>query len=178
MHYRHIKRVCRGEAPLKIEWIINDDTESGMAGIRLKDYIYNIVYVPYRFGRRYRQYHGITEDQINIEQENPIYWFYVRESEIKYMIGVRLDDLMRVLLESEIKHHRIWGANVADIFRIYIRHLKWRLKHEGIKFTNQHFSGIRDIDSYSLVHRPQVVYSTMARIFTNYTKQKAKWQMK
>lgn len=178
MYYRHIKRMCRGESKLMLDPIINGDTESGMAGIRLKDYIYNIVYVPYHLGRRYRRFQGITEDQINIESENPVYWFYVRESEIKYMIGVRLDDLMRVLLESEIKHHRIWGANVADIFRIYIRHLKWRLKHEGIKFTNQHFSGIRDIDSYSLVHRPQVVYSTMARIFTNYTKQKAKWQMK
>ena len=177
MHYRHIKRMCRGEAPMMID-IVNGDIESGAAGEMLKSYVHNIVYVPYRLGRRYRGYQDVWGDQINIETENPVYWFNVHESDVRYMIGVRLDDLMRVLLESDIKHHRIWGASVAEIFRIYIRHLKWRLKHDGVKFTTHDFKGIRDIDSYSLAHRPQVIYSIIARIFTNYTKQKAKWQMK
>jgi len=171
MHDRHIKRMCRGESTLMLDPDINGDMESGMAGIRLKHYIYNIVYVPERLGRRHRDYE-YWHDHIIIETENPVYWFSIKGEDIYYFIGVKLDNLMRVLLESDIKHHRIWGTDVDYIFRIYIRHLKWRLKHEGIKFTDRDFLGIRDISSYSLVHRPQLVYSTMARIFTNYTKRK------
>jgi hypothetical protein len=163
--------MCRGEAPLKIEPVINGDRESGMADMMLRAYVFNIVYVPH-------DYDNARKDVINIESENPIYWFNVSNSDIRYMIGVRLDDLMRTLLNSDIKHPMIWGAFVSEIFRVYIRHLKWRLKHEGVKYTNQDFKGIRDIDGYNLLHRPQMVYGTMSRIFTNYTKQKAKWQMK
>ena len=176
MNYRHIKRICRGEAPPKFG-IINDDMKSGMADIMLRDHIYNVVYVPQHYGKRYRDYDTFN-DRIIIESENPVYWFTVRNSEITFLIGVRLDDLMRVLLESDVKTHQIWGASVAEIFRIYIKHLKWRLKHEGIKFTNADFKGIRDVDGYNLINRPQIVYSVMARIFINFTKQKAKWQMK
>ena len=170
--------MCRGEAPLMLDPIINGDMYSGMAGVMLRYYVYNIVYVPHHYGRRHRDYQSVSEDKINIESENPIYWFYVSDSYVKYMIGVRLDDLMRTILESETKPFKIWGASVADIFRIYIRHLKWRLKHEGIKFSKQDFNGIRNINIYNLVHRTQIVYSTMSRIFINYTNKKAKWQMK
>ena len=176
MNYRHIKRICRGEAPPKFE-IINEDMESGEIDIILRHHIYNVVYAPSHYGKRYRDY-DYWSDHIIIETENPVYWFAIKGEEIHYFIGVKLDDLMRVLLESKLKTHRVWGASVAEIFRIYIKHLKWRLKHEGIKFTNADFKGIRDVDSYNLVNRPQIVYSVMARIFINFTKQNAKWQMK
>ena len=189
MHYRHIKRICRGEASLSFSNILDivrdshigirrdlydGDLALSMAGIiELANHIYDIVYIP-RYYQRFEQ-HSWWHHHINIQQNNPVYWIRFNNEDVIYMIGIRFDDIMRVILEHKQHVKTVFGIPIVELFRLYIRHLKWILKHEGIKYTISDFNGIRNING---CNRPEIVYSTMSRIFINFTKQKSKWQMK
>ena len=116
--------------------------ESGEIDIILRHHIYNVVYAPSHYGKRYRDY-GYWSDHIIIETENPVYWFAIKGEEIHYFIGVKLDDLMRVLLESKLKTHRVWGASVAEIFRIEPSYYDWLIKGDFPQYTKKIFTEIR-----------------------------------
>lgn len=178
---QHIRRICRGESKLKKGYLclINGDGYSGRIGVILADYVCDIVYVSRRMFKGDDKFNVIRwgDYVCNINSNNPIFYFICHNNHdagpyifpVYFLIGVRLDDLIRVFLNNKIHSTYIWGVGWNQIFRTYLNHLKRRFELEGIKFTQDDFRGIRLIDNLSM-RNTRTFYFTIANIFTKLLK--------
>ena len=168
MNYRHIKRICKGESQPVFD-LVQDGSRS-MADIALFSCVCDVVYCPDRL--------FAVDDHCLYSQHDPTYWFYRYDSPITYFIGVPLKSIVRTLLESADHPRLIWGTPVSFIFRMFIRHIRWELEESGIKCFPADTVGLSKVNDYNIRHTPELVYGIMSKIFINYTKKIAKWQMK
>lgn len=175
MHYRHIKKICRGEASAKQLNIIPYEKESAMIGMKLKDKIYSIAYI----SKACRDFHSyyLNGVRCNPETDCPIVWFYQNETLVRYVVGVKLKDVITIILDEKSNPIKLGNISVCELFRIYIKHLQWDLKRKNIRQWVD-FCGSRKINNYDMYHHPSEVYSAINSIFIKYLKLIAKWKQK
>lgn len=154
LHSQHIRKICRGESRLERRhlFLVNGDDYSGQIGVLLGDHVYDIICTS-----RHLDEKSWSPYVCNYKTEEPIFWFNCYNEEmpaVYFLIGVRLNDLVRLLLNCETKSSMVWGVGVGCIFSTFVEHLKWRLEQEGVKYTADDFRGIR------LVRDFRAAYST------------------
>ena len=135
--------------------------------------IYNVVYISKACNDIYSYHLGSTK--CNFETENPVVWFYNSESTVRYAVGIKLKDLVYMLLKDESNPIQIGNISTTQLFRIFIRHLQWDLKRKNIRQWVD-FCASKKLNNYEMENHPDEVYSAINNIFIKYIKLIAKWK--
>lgn len=175
MHYRHIKRICRGEASTDYLEVIPYEKESAMIGIKMQQNIYTVAYIS-KACRNIHSYY-LNGVRCNYKTDEPIVWFYNFETLARYAVGIKLKDLIMILLEEKSNPIRLGHISTCELFRVFIKHLQWDLKRKNIRQWVD-FCGSRKLNSYDMEHHTAEVYSAINAIFIKYIKLLAQWKQK
>lgn len=175
LHRRHIKNICNGKCSsdpllrqLVVEGFLLHEGKDVSINVdyMLCAYVYNYVLESKHLSNR--NLFSCGSDVCNITQNIPIYWFYRYWDGVGFYVGVRLEDIIRVLLNTKDNPKYIWHTSIEKIFRLYISYLRTALKRDGIK-ESYFYRGITELKRYD----KDTFYKVIGKIFNNYLKLRA-----
>ena len=133
MHYRHLKRIARGEAKLNAEakvYIAYDNiTKTNMCSV-VVDQVKDIMVIP---GKTFNFLTG--EVHCIVEQENPMIWIGLYKDNLQIACGFDLIEFSKRLIKIPEKRlgYFLMGQRTEIVFDFLANHLIWKLKKKGVK---------------------------------------------
>jgi hypothetical protein len=127
MHYRHLKRIARGESRLNIDakWLLSYDKERCVQ-LALLDTMQEVVFIP---RKRYATWFLMCD----YKHETPCIWLRKEYDGINFACRYDLIRLSQRLLNIEKDIISIRHVPVETILKCYGFHLIWKLEQNGIK---------------------------------------------